>query len=315
MKKSLLLAFLLVASACCAVTLPKVWVASETIKAADLNANFNALKNAYNMHGSLSELDYTDAKHTNFQPEGGNVLKYDSALQFVDPLGQLFPIQQVTVLPVASSVEYGALYLYRGPENVLYVNTGNATGVPTMTGYTAPYGEVLYSGAATGYQGWKAFDGDATTYWQSETGMSEYIGYKFVASKTVNAVWIQPYEYADNNVYDFTVDYSDNGTTWTSVATYTDTAPPVVGVELYVASTTPHLYWRLNVSDAYTTNSTDYLKLTGVDFREYTKTMTAVTVPGFAQGITATFTLPYEFGVSSWTLGIANGFVASITTP
>lgn len=316
MKKTIILAFVLIAACCYAFKLPKVWVASETIKAADLNANFNALKNAYTNHRSLSQLDYTVAGHTNFQPEGGNIAKYDSALKFIDSTGlALQPIQVVTTLPDASNVDYGAVFLRRGAESVLYMNIGDATGVPVMTGYTTPYGEVLCSGAESGFQAWKAFDVSTTTYWQSETGLPEWIGYKFVASKSVNAVWIRPYEYANNNVYDFTIDYSDDGITWTTVATYVDVAPPPVGAEFFVASTSAHLYWRLNVTDAYTTNASDYLKIAGLDFRQYTKTMTAITIPEFSKGITATFTLPYQYGASSWTIGIVNGLIASITTP
>lgn len=52
--------------------------------------------------------------------------------------------------------------------------------VPTMTGYTTPSGEVIYSDRPSGsYEGWKAFDGNTTTLWRKSTLSPSYVGYDF----------------------------------------------------------------------------------------------------------------------------------------
>lgn len=316
MKKFILL-FLMVALAGQAVVMPKVWVASETIKAADLNADFNALKNAYNKHGQLSELYYPDSKHTGFVPEGGTSTRLLEVYRLIDKTGKIvFPVNSVTTLPAASSTEMGELTLVTAAERVLYITQGAATGVPVMTGYTAPNGSTIYSSEySTGYPAWHVFDGIATTTWKSSAILPHSIGYQFAASITVNAVFIQPANYFDHNVLDWTVDYSDaDAATWTVIATYTNMPVPEGGAEFFVASATPHLSWRIHVTDVQT-KTADNLELIALDFIQYTKAINPVTMPSYSQGVTATFTLPYNFGVSSWTLGVSHGLIASITTP
>ena len=62
--------------------------------------------------------------------------------------------------------------------------------VPTMTGYTTPSGEVIYSDRPSGsYEGWKAFDGNTTTLWRKNTASPSYVGYDF--SNDVNIFYIQ----------------------------------------------------------------------------------------------------------------------------
>jgi hypothetical protein len=55
--------------------------------------------------------------------------------------------------------------------------------VPTMTGNTTPYGEASASSTytqATGYEAYKAFDGNNSTWWSSDTpSLNDYIEYQF----------------------------------------------------------------------------------------------------------------------------------------
>jgi len=51
--------------------------------------------------------------------------------------------------------------------------------VPTMTSNTAPYGEASASVADSGYEAYKAFDGNNSTYWFKDGGVGQWVQYDF----------------------------------------------------------------------------------------------------------------------------------------
>ena len=60
--------------------------------------------------------------------------------------------------------------------------------VPTMTSNTVPYGQTYSSAIASGYDAYKAFDGNDTTYWQPNPTTSGSITYVFVDPVCVKKV-------------------------------------------------------------------------------------------------------------------------------
>lgn len=103
-------------------------------------------------------------------------------------------------------------------ENVLDVK------VPTMTSNTTPSGEVLYSNAHSSYKAYYAFDGNASTSWGSNiTDANGYIGYKFTKKIKVRRIAVDSYRYYSTTLPEqtFTLQGSNNNTTWTNIGTIT----------------------------------------------------------------------------------------------
>lgn len=61
--------------------------------------------------------------------------------------------------------------------------------VPAMTGYTSPYGEVIYSSDLSNQQAYKAFDDNPSTTWSASTvNYDSYIGYRFSTPVVVDTI-------------------------------------------------------------------------------------------------------------------------------
>lgn len=57
--------------------------------------------------------------------------------------------------------------------------------VPVMTSATTPSGTVTQSGVYSSYYGWKAFDGNDTTFWNAFYDANTWLAYEFPTAKTV----------------------------------------------------------------------------------------------------------------------------------
>lgn len=114
--------------------------------------------------------------------------------------------------------------------------------VPTMTSDTTPEGECFAGqGMSASEPAWKAFDGLTTTRAGASAGATELsVGYK-----PVNP--IKPYKayiwsaYSGN--YQYKVQYSDNGSTWTDACSYVVVTNSNPYISLSVDA--QHSYWRI----------------------------------------------------------------------
>jgi hypothetical protein len=121
---------------------------------------------------------------------------------------------------------------------------GSASGlVPIMTSNTTPSGVVSAKTAIN--PAYKAFDGDDTTYWNSNTlgSVSEgsWIQYAFDNPVVVNKVGFKPYSVGAWKKYYIAA--SNDGVTWTQV-TEEQTVTSADMQYLAISGSTPYLYWR-----------------------------------------------------------------------
>lgn len=124
--------------------------------------------------------------------------------------------------------------------------------VPVMTANNAPYGTVSASTQYNNdYGAWRAFDGGETSaenYWSSTSGSvsNQWISYKFVNPTNVKRLFILANILNNDNKMpkDCKLQYSNDGTNWVDVATFTN---PQTTVRNY--QDTPNniyaLYWRV----------------------------------------------------------------------
>lgn len=94
-----------------------------------------------------------------------------------------------------------------------------AGGADQCTGGTA----IADSFFGAGYEPAKAFDHDNSTEWASASGLPHYLGYQFAAPVFVAQVAMiatdAAYGAPNERPRDFTIEYSDNGSSWTVAAT------------------------------------------------------------------------------------------------
>ena len=118
--------------------------------------------------------------------------------------------------------------------------------VPTMTGYTTPSGEVIYSSTNTTDPAWKAFDGSAIP---QDTGLfangNGYIGYVFPNSVKVYMAKIMPH--ASYHSVNYTVQGSSDGTTWND-RSQAQSITAGSWNTIINTSTEDSRYWRVNGS-------------------------------------------------------------------
>jgi len=292
-----------------AASVPKVWVASETIKAADLNANFSALLNAAVNHSDLEELNFTDAAHEGFAGQNGTNTQQFEAQRFYASGTQVAPIIYYTTLPATSAAkmgDIGAQFVGTNSTNLfIALGSGTATTSPIMTSYVAPVGTITYSADSTGFEAWRAM-GSGT--WYVVTSPPFYVTWENEFSIVFNEVYLESKSYL-TGPQDFTVQGSADGSTWTVLATFSDAVPLVSGTHYYFDNTTAYKFWKLNITD--TVGDVGI----GVKALNYYGNIYQWSPLTPSTGLTATYTLPWDFGVSSWTLGVVNGGIASVTTP
>jgi hypothetical protein len=119
-----------------------------------------------------------------------------------------------------------------------------------------------------GMAAWFAFDGNTTsstgTYWKN-SGPDGWIGYQFTAPILVHSAVINNNNQTSlNYIEKCTVQYSDNGSTWTSCTS--ETALIILaGVQIIpITETNKHTYWRLSIN-----NLTNYCGAIDLDFRGF----------------------------------------------
>ena len=119
-------------------------------------------------------------------------------------------------------------------DNGDYVPKGN---VPVMTSDTAPYGEAIRSSiSGSGFEAYRAFDGDATSTWRATIGATNnYIGYKFISPTKTKKIKIR-FSLQQLSSYTtpsrtFKVRGSNDGTTWNDIKEFTIEAGTGGGVQ------------------------------------------------------------------------------------
>ena len=114
--------------------------------------------------------------------------------------------------------------------------------VPTMTGYTSPSGEVIYTSSSGSNPAWYAFDGDASRSGIYVTGATPgYIGYKFTSNTRVYKTVVQPHIQYNNANYQ--IQGSTDGVTWTDCSAVTACAGGST-TTIINSSTVDGTYWR-----------------------------------------------------------------------
>lgn len=163
--------------------------------------------------------------------------------------------------------------------------------VPVMTSDTTPRGTVIFDHETSGSgQAYYVFDGSNSTGWYSygadtEAGRTmdpvlKYIGYIFTAPLQVHKVEYYIPSVSDTREYNnFTIslDYSDDGTTWTSQYSWEQTVDATTVnqiISVNIPNSSDHTYWRLSTMTGngigyYSTNPGYYLYFRTVQFYAY----------------------------------------------
>jgi hypothetical protein len=118
--------------------------------------------------------------------------------------------------------------------------------LPPLTSNTAPSGYVALANDETGYAAYLAFDGTGA-FWQT-VATSGWVQLKLAAARTVGAyaITVGGATFAPSA---WTLQGSNNGSTWTTIDTRTAQAPAAASrIEYTVATPGSYLYYRLNVT-------------------------------------------------------------------
>jgi len=125
--------------------------------------------------------------------------------------------------------------------------------VPTMTSNTAPSGEVSansYDGGG-GFNPWKAFDGDDTSYWRSYDVPPAWIAYKFVTPICVKRIKIKPALYGSGlRVLTYKVQGSNTGNTNDYTDIYSGSLSSSNEQLINITNNNYYLYYRVYVLTA-----------------------------------------------------------------
>ena len=127
--------------------------------------------------------------------------------------------------------------------------------VPTMTSNTTPSGVCAASETYTGYDPYKAFDGNNYTAWYANTNSAtnQWISYDFGSDVTVAKIRVRP-EYPSNQsrLKNINIQYSDDNLTWSGSNNF---VVPNANQDndFILADIGSHRYWRMYVADNYTT--------------------------------------------------------------
>lgn len=126
-----------------------------------------------------------------------------------------------------------------------YVNLGPNL-VPVMTSDTLPSGVASASSASA--DAWRAFDGDQTSYWTSDSGFAQWLRFQLTSAKTVRAYGVQCYR-AANAPTDWIFQGSNDGTTWTALHTVTGVTWADFLIKRWlVSSPASYAYYRLFIT-------------------------------------------------------------------
>ena len=125
---------------------------------------------------------------------------------------------------------------------------GSTNLVPIMTSDTEPSGTVTSSGdySAT-YVKWKAFDGNDTTYWESDAGVPGWIKYDFGAGRILSGYSIFGIDVPTNSPTAWTLAGSNNDSDWTTLDS--QSGQNTRSVQTYhFKNIVSYRYYRLTVS-------------------------------------------------------------------
>lgn len=178
------------------------------------------------------------------------------------------------------------------------------TAIPIMTSATSPSGIVTVSGQVVGFEGWRAFDRNNTTLWQTTAGATTgTLSYQFPSSKI-----IKRYSFRNSGAgvgaRNFTFEASNDGSSWTTLDTQTSINVGANGIftSSVLANTTAYLYYRINIT---TVNGGTTIQMSEFEMT----TSTSLTVGQTAGG---TFILN---NASNLTTTATEGIVSGSTTP
>ena len=155
--------------------------------------------------------------------------------------------------------------------------------IPIMTDFSAPYGTCLYDSYYSGNQAYKAFDGNTSDYWMSNSNSAsggQYIGYSFPYPVNVRRLH-HALEHDDSAtaVSTMRVEYSDDNSTWTSTNdTYTiGQTTGNYDKSIDVTDSGYHMHWRVYCqgSDGASRVRTTTLQFYGRELTPLVPTMTA----------------------------------------
>ncbi len=128
--------------------------------------------------------------------------------------------------------------------------------VPTMTSASAPYGAVSASGAPGGYESYKAFDNNDTTFWLATTtgyfGNGAWIRYNFtnpICVKKMHILFrVNPSSSAVTQTITYRIEGSNDGNTFESITTFTtDNTSATADKTVTFDNDNYYLYYRLYV--------------------------------------------------------------------
>ncbi len=127
--------------------------------------------------------------------------------------------------------------------NSIYKDYLINTSVPTMTGYTTPAGEVIYSNEySSKYLAWYAFDKGSNGQWEPSGMTGNYIGYDFKKNVSITNFSYQGAtgQYASWSFKDFKLQGSNDNTNWYDVEDFTYTS--LGNVQSFVLNTGSDIY-------------------------------------------------------------------------
>lgn len=136
--------------------------------------------------------------------------------------------------------------------------------IPTMTSATAPSGTVFSSsGAAVGFEAWKAFDDDNGTYMDLVGVIAGHVGYRFTSGKIITHYVLRARsDYALSAPSAWTFEGSNNGSSWTVLDTHLSISwYPGEQKSFAFNNTTSYTYYRLNITSNMSGAATSNLAL------------------------------------------------------
>lgn len=137
--------------------------------------------------------------------------------------------------------------------------------VPVMTSATSAYGEVSSTAFASGYDGWKAFDGsEADNHNFNGSTTPAWISYKFTTPACIKEIYVS--DRAMNRIKTYKFQGSNDGVDWvdlTDVITHSNTQRYTT-----IENNNNYLYYRLFVTSWVSAATIFGLQFYGVDYTE-----------------------------------------------
>lgn len=153
------------------------------------------------------------------------------------------------------------------------VKSTRTSAISVMTGYTGPEGTASANTELNGTTNaaWKAFDG-TTNFWSTFTAtVAGILQFQFNSARVIRAYDIVASTTANSSPRNWTLEGSNNGSSWTTIDTQTGItiATSATWKSPTLANTTAYLYYRLNITanNGATTTTVNTLNL--YDLNEY----------------------------------------------